>query len=316
MTVRRLRTNPPNPLFAESVLLALVSAFAYFVAYLYERGFAEAFGIPPELIDLKWTTVFAAGFGVLLAISCVTFISVVTKASRKLSDRSKRIVRTVTPYFVSVAIFLAVFGWSRASSLFLLMALTIASLESLKALVSLAVSAVRKRTSQSEAMTKEGAADELLAPLLGAPAWFVRLVLIMVGSLPIVMLSGRVKALDMRDFLVTANPTSQAVLRIYGDKIVTAQYDRAARTLIPVYHVLPLADTARTFTLERLPQVAPMCPHALPVPPEWVQEDSVAPKTIRGRIRKAVMRVLIKPQVGDPTRCSSYLKTLAQRPGT
>ena len=45
----------------------MLSAYAYTIAYLYERGYAEAFGIPPDLIDLRWTTFFSAAVSVVSA---------------------------------------------------------------------------------------------------------------------------------------------------------------------------------------------------------------------------------------------------------
>src|SRR5688572_6161313 len=55
------------PMFSEAMFLAALTGFGYAVAFAYEIGYANAYGIPAELVDIRLTSIFLAIFGMLLS---------------------------------------------------------------------------------------------------------------------------------------------------------------------------------------------------------------------------------------------------------
>ena len=50
--------------FSEVIFIALLTAISYWFAFLYEVGYLGAFGISPQLIQVKMETILISGFAI------------------------------------------------------------------------------------------------------------------------------------------------------------------------------------------------------------------------------------------------------------
>jgi hypothetical protein len=278
--LRPVSEQSTRPIFlTEGFVLAVLSAFSYLVAYIYENSYAAPFGIPPELIDLKWTTLFAAAsINALLALAVIATITVTAHASRTMSKTKQRLLGIVLPVGVAGVVSLYFMGLSRWR---------------LVALVLLIAVLMTAAFELVPPPAKSDTPSTFWRTLSPPPVWTVYAILTMMMTLVFAMFAGFGNALNTRDFLMTAGSPSQAVVRVYGDKIVTVQYDREAKALIPIYRVLPLTDSGRVFSLEHLPNVMPVCP------PISSPEDSSAT-----RLRQLLGSYILRDE--NLERCQRY----------
>ena len=77
--IHNIMSTEPNNLqrkwgFSEGITLALSPVVAYFLAYQYEVGYFEFFGVPTELITVDTTTLLDAITGIrLFQIKCLLY---------------------------------------------------------------------------------------------------------------------------------------------------------------------------------------------------------------------------------------------------
>jgi hypothetical protein len=282
---------------SDAFILATLSGFSYAAAYAFERGFAAKVGIPPELIDLRWTTIFGAAGAVFLG-------AVITVAAYRLPSAPSRIspvIRLVLTTLMIVPVFglvaFLILGLSRwklvlvgSVSLCILFVLVVALL---------ALWAGPQRSNIWSSKQLEEKTDDLLVAGIRVPGWVEVGAAWLLFSVPLAAVAGGVTAIDMQDFLVTnSGKAPQAVIRIYGDKIVTAELDRETQTLQPIYRILPLTDTGRVFTAERLRNYLPPCT------PVSAVRDSLSNRG--SRILTALQQYLA-PDFAEPhERCNRY----------
>jgi hypothetical protein len=248
---------------SDPFVLAVFSGFSYWLAYLYESGYAEAFGFPPELIDLRWTTIFAAGTVIIVAALAMAASAVVGRVQSKW-----RLFRSMSGamFSIGMVLVLVLFGivgishWRfvlLAWLLMLFLALVASLLEVAFHLISKFLRAEQLPSRRTEHNVDTRPIEMARLPI---PEWAFRLIGFMIIAGALAPFYSEARASDTEYFLVTtAEGAPQAVLRVYGDKIVTAELDRETRTLNPIYHILPVTDSGRVFTVEWLPNVVPLC---------------------------------------------------------
>lgn len=246
----------------------MLSAFAYSDAFLYERGYALAFGVPPELIDLRWATFFGLAFSFGLTLLAFGFMVVLSRKSPRRDSKWSRVVDAVAPVLLIEVIAVFILGFARWRLLLIFFALGLAT----TSLLETALWLVRSRAIGGDSQTKD---EAVRRALFRQPRWMIRALFLLGLSLPVAMFAGFGNAIDTTDFLVTSDSPPSVVVRVYGDKIVTAQYDRQAKAIIPVYRILPLTDSARVLTLVHFAKVMPVCP------PVTSEGDWIPVKTLR-----------------------------------
>lgn len=245
--------------FSEAVALAALSGFAYLEAYAFERGFASVFGIPSELIDLRWTALISAGSGVLLAAAAMGLLYFLPERPPEPRLRH-RAFRMLLVGGVSMLGMLVAFGWAQWRLLLVAYSLAAVVLILIESIGFFILERRRARKGATRVKSESDNDDSMMVVAgLRVSIWVVGALFLMVGGILSAFASGQGKALRMQDFLVTPDIHPQAVLRIYSDKIVTVELDRQTHTLNPIYRILPLTDSARVFTVERLTGVVPPC---------------------------------------------------------
>lgn len=237
-------------------MLGVVTVSGYAIAFAYEAGFAKARGIPLEFVDAKLPTIFLAIGGLALSLSWLYHLfnglTVFSRASnhplvRYLSGQNRLL-------FVTLA-FALVLGrqlwWITA---------ILASYIVISTIVMLIVP-LRTQRHVKGYLAKLAAADAAeikatdktialrLAKTVGASGYVLAYTL-----LTLILLSGAYgasSALSRHTFWVVPGKPEYVVLRIYGDRAVIAELDRAGHAIKPNYKVIALpAET--TFKSELL----------------------------------------------------------------
>lgn len=226
---------------SDSLLLGAFTGLSYFVAYCYERAYAQTFGFPPELIELRWPTVLGgAGTVVIVGLATVAFAFAADRLSRlargKFSTWTASVVDTLLAGFVAMVLPL-IFGLN------LRVAAAVAAFVVLLSIIATALglrrydSRIRSATSISNLRLVAAAA---------------------ILSIAFVVIHTRYSLAREKNFYVLAGTQPEVVARIYGDKLITVRLDARNRVLLPVYRVWPLAQTPR-LTKMTLGRITPVC---------------------------------------------------------
>jgi MFS family permease len=291
-----------NLSLSDPFVLAVFSGFSYWLAYRYESGYAEAFGFPPELIDLRWTTIFAAGTVIIVAALGMAAAAVIGRF-RFTSRLLRPVFETISAGTVGVLVLFGVVGISHwriallSWLVVLFLALVTSLLEAASYLISRSLRAEKPPSRETEHKVE---AKPIEVAGVAISQWAFASIGFMIIAGLLAPFYSEARASDTELFLVTtAEGAPQAVLRIYGDKIVTAELDRETRTLDPIYHILPVTDSGRVFTVEWLPNVVPLC-RAARAPDARLE----VPKSVRDFITSHV-----DPRAQDhEARCERYYK--------
>jgi hypothetical protein len=266
-TSKRLAARSP---FSDAVVLAALSGFTYLEAYIFEKAFADVFGIPSELIDIRWATIFAAGSGVLLAAAAMMalFLVIKRRPAAGVWHRTAWALLLGAAVTLPAAFVLGLARWREFVALYIVATLGGVLFTLVK---SDRDATKRSKVGESEPEKKEKGGDHgVVVAGFRFSVWAIYGAALLVNALLFAFWLGEANAENMREFMVMPSPRPQAVLRIYGDKIVTAELDRPTRTLNPIYHILPVIDTGRVFIIERLSGVV------LPCRPYGIPESSLA----------------------------------------
>lgn len=245
----------------EGIVIAAVPVAAYLAAFVYEAGYFTVFSIPLALVRVDLTTVFIA-LGALVAVLVFVFalantIYVLLPGSKGVIHRSVvRIIFVLSP----VVPFLVISGMRR-EQVFVVFAL--GSLVVMSLLVEFVFPLITQR--QQTTYTKKLEAQEeldrrirlprsLIGNRISRPAiWATYAILV---ALVLSFNVGQGTALRQEEFLVTLSPSDRVVLRIYGDTLILAPFDRATQEIQREFAIQPI-DKASELGL-RLERVGPL----------------------------------------------------------
>lgn len=245
------RTEPvsgqPNILVSEGLLVAAGPAIAYVGAFAYETAFCRAFRIPIAFITISLTTVliaFAALLILLLALFLLTNLGVIIGIDIR-SPIGRSLVRVSIPTLILLSLMLLYgralwrsWAWPVAIYVFFV------SLEfGLPLLTQRDKKSYREKLLAQEAI--EGRIDSLpsrLFRLLGPRTYWV-----FVGVVFAIFLlhsAGSAQARRQQEFLVVRSTPECVVLRIYGDRLICAPFNRATGEVEPIFSVIEYVHSA------------------------------------------------------------------------
>ena len=219
----------------EGIIIAASPILAYLYTFRYESAFASMFKIPLRLIELNLTTFFVM-VGTLAVVFFIVisfynliyqFIAVPFKKEEVIYGR----IISLTPLFFMFAADVYLFGWLWrfwVASLFVMF--LVAFFFFLFPLIS--------QRSKGSYLEKLRADDEYdaehaqglivtLARSVGYKHWYyffwLYVIFCIAGS------AGKAKAVKENEFFVLASSPNTVVLRIYGDRIICAPFNREDR---------------------------------------------------------------------------------------
>ncbi len=215
----------------DAVMLAVLSAFGYWIAYAYETGYASHFGYPTYFISPTLNIIVAAIASLAAAMVGLT-LPLLDALKTGDATRSKHARR-----FIFAAIFALLVGSLYVSSNYDWRVLW-------RVLFAVVIYFVYRWTSASEA--KHGVALPMSASL-----FFLALLaamLVHVGS----TFAGLMAAKDQRVFYFLTSKPDYAVVRIYDGVAVAVRYDTSKKAFTGDYVILKFGDELKDFGLKRV----------------------------------------------------------------
>ncbi len=232
----------------DGIVISVLTATAYLMAFAHEAGFAHAFAMPFDLIDLQlMPALFATLFSGVLVVALFQVVDLTTVLMTPTSGEHPALMR-LRPFLGLIAFAILVWmiggaavtgvvssilGWAVVMSLWVVLLPLL-----------LFRAAPRYRGILSTALW-QGSGYERATRVLFGPFWGATVLALC--SLVFVALSftaGYAGAKRQTAFYV-ANPTGKPealVLRIYGSRVITAEFVRSEHKVKRVYQVLNLGE--------------------------------------------------------------------------
>ncbi|OFV99504.1 MAG: hypothetical protein A3H28_08665 [Acidobacteria bacterium RIFCSPLOWO2_02_FULL_61_28] len=230
---------------------------AYVLTYVYEAGYCKFFGLPWEFISPNWTSVFIAT-GALLGLAMVLFVLVEplfiifgsSVVSGPIRRRLSRLSVVMLFCLTSTILFVRYWGYWIAPFLLLFF---FAFLEFV-----LPLATQRGKGTYVEKLEAQDAVDDRLESLTDVAAKRLGLsaftVLFLVFVLVVISYdAGLGAAMKQENFMVLEDTPDSVVLRIYGDRIIAAEFDRETKVVSRRFKIVSVDGTAL-----RLEKVGPL----------------------------------------------------------
>jgi hypothetical protein len=278
MSTSSPETTPDKPkdkktrLLSEGIMLALASAGAYLFAFFYEQGYTAYFEMPSQLINVSLVNILIFG---MMAITFVTFTFMMTntvwmllpKLHPYLAFHLPRILVAIC-FFVIYPILMFGFSgwriWILPLVFFSLMAFMTLILPLWGHKKAGNISQRYDAMMEAERNSKPDLTDKFAARF-GTVASFM--VAILIGLMIFTYWSGRAEAVNQRNFLVVNSVPEMVVLRIYGDNMICAPFNRETKEVQKSFIIIKAAEDPKlTFNLEEVGPLTPVKPLAKPSP--------------------------------------------------
>jgi hypothetical protein len=250
------QSNRTQTLISEGLLLAAIPVIAHSIAFLYELGYCQFFGIPTFLISISATAIFIAA-GTMLSIAWPIY-SIINLCSMLVDPLSTPLIRAVTRIFIVTVplialLFLFGLDWPELYTA----ALTVLFIVILEFGTPLLAQRGKGNFSEKLRYQEEFESQQKKSHLsnvfsrLGVSSAIVFVTLIY--SLFIAYSCGRAAAKKQESFLVLKETSNVAVLRIYGDNLVGAAYDGKSKKLTGEFLLRKVGDASSdSLTLQKI----------------------------------------------------------------
>jgi len=233
-----------------SLGVGVLSIGGYLLGFAYEKGYADYFGIPVQLIKLNLISIFLSIFW--LAAMMLIFIVYVNTGylllREKLREKRSVIFRAIIRLTPSVLFCAAVFYIYRNTSW---------RMEVLGAILSWPIYILLKefiapligQRGKGTYYQKMEAQEEKYKQMEFASIWDLitykrsaTITLYLVIAIPLFYVfanwAGMAEAREQKEFFVIKEPKPFVVLRIYGDKFICSSFDSKARTVEKTLYIL------------------------------------------------------------------------------
>lgn len=230
----------------DAILVSALTVTAYLTTFAYEVGAAQAFGIPVELIDMQLMPTLLAtllSLGVLVIVFIFAADPLFAVLSPPKAD-SHPLLKAIRPPFallvlafalwlVADSTMLPLFLWSIVPALVIFGVLPFV----MPLLLYRDVPGYVKKLRAS--YKDEGERQTPLNRVLfGSLGWMTHLSVLTIALMFLSLNAGYAKAKRQEVFLITNQQPETVVLRIYGERVITAEFVRAEKRVKRLYQVL------------------------------------------------------------------------------
>lgn len=245
----------------DAILISAGTGLIYAIAYVYEFGYCQHFGIPPNLISLSITTILVAGGAVAyfsftlfqLSFLFLPFIRFSSNPGERLHAWREFLLFT-TLIIVLGLLFGFIYGFSwKGFKIFLALLFILYTVVAATAALYLLYSFLRQKIAVGEPSKPTGISKT--APNYGLKsndpwdyieraigrnglAFVAALILLFAGA----YLAGNSEAARQSSFMFLEGRKNFAILRIYGDQVIAGEVDTDAKMLRPRYLLLRIAS--------------------------------------------------------------------------
>lgn len=237
-------------IISEGVLVAASSVLAYLLTFVYERGFCAVFGIPSEFIAPTLTSIFLTACALIPALivlySLADFIYVILPKRMRGGPEYWRMIYLVIFGFIA---WLEGYFTVKIFPIFFIMIVFFDF--GFPLITQRSHKGYRAKLEAQDKIDNEETLLGLIMQPLGA-GWRLFLVFILILTLLTYSL-GRKNAINQKDFLVI-NTLSQpyAVLRIYGDKLICASFNRETKEIQGSFLIFEISKSNLVLTVESI----------------------------------------------------------------
>ena len=252
----------PTFRLSEGIVLAGAPIAAYLFVFFFEKGVTSYFKIPLEFISISLVNVFILG-GLLFGAFLFFFLMLEVLTMLFPKRLNPHIFRALLP-LILVAVFVVIqiyffglAGWKYWIVL-LMMFLIFSGLQFLWPL--------KTQKDKSTYIEKLEGQEQIEARVIGfsdiiAIRFGRNIVLLIIFIILGILLSqsiGTAQAFNQSDFLVTNTSPEMVVLRIYGDSLICAPFDRGTKEVQNSFKVIKVSDSNLLLTLEKIGPLHPV----------------------------------------------------------
>ena len=258
-----------KPLLSEGIVVAATPVAAYLFTFAYEAGFCGYFGIPVEFIAFSLTNFFIATGAVFFVLIILYFLADVFLSGLARSGIDARYyvyILMILPWIVSLAIHVFVYGkiWREWIYLlyplgwfclvfFLLPLITQRDKKSYAEKLNANIERERELERVQPSLTR------LLVPRSGNVGQIVLWVVFCAWMLGEAFYTcGRASALKKKEFYVVNQRPACVVLKIYGENLICAAFDKKKKRIEKNFVVLKVGtDTKIQLRLDKIGPLRP-----------------------------------------------------------
>jgi hypothetical protein len=253
-------------LLTDGIVIAVATAFAYLATFLYEVGYCSSFHIPYALISPNTSTLLVAaaaiGWIFLTSANLLGFTTPLFRRAKK-GDTGWAILGYLA---VAAILWIKIYeptlkqtGWAILAvlAIFIGVPLVLIITRALILFLWRTVRRPKKPATEVSTQTSEAkqeyffSADEFLENWL--PQKVSRWILFIAGTLLFSFVVGDGNARTQKRFLITKGSPELVVLRIYGDVMIAATFDRTTKETLNGITVFSISEKKQLdFTNEKI----------------------------------------------------------------
>ena len=262
MTNKNTKENI-NWLF-QGLILTIIPAFAYLLAFTYELGYATFFNIPIELISLS-TTLFCLSFIGLGAMSVVSFylFNTIFKMIHRFTYKHPKIDRIATNWSVWVVVTVIIL-FLLAEPSFIEVYLIVFLLLIILAIIDFLVVPLFRKINEKLNEANQEYVTSLLSegPLVQFEQFLEIKMKTILSSIVILFLCtffmGISEGSQKQMFMVSDGKTQKIVLRIYGGNMILSDFDYNTNEISSSFTIQPVGQSEEIFTWKNVGKVKPL----------------------------------------------------------
>lgn len=239
------------PFLGEGILIAVLTAVGYAIAYYYEKGYKGYFLMPEDYIELNPTMIIRViGLTVVIGIFLfiiLDFISIHINQLRSLNRAVSSIVDEIIWLGVSYFFFMMLLGLNKYSLVSLLLFLPLISLVSfvIPLLTQRKIKGYRNKLEAAVKMEDEKSSNSLkglmysIRQRLGYKNFRLALYLVLIAAtIPNFSLLGEYNANAQTKFMIVEGNPKYIMVGTYKDYAVVAELDTKKKEVIPNYKLI------------------------------------------------------------------------------
>jgi len=246
-------------LLSEGIFLALVTVSGYFFAYLYEEGYASHYGMPSDLITITPGNVFR--FSVLFILFLLVVLIFANWVTAQLPRHIHPYLSLHLPRYIALILVMGLMFYPALKSLGAVYVSILVGFPILWGLVVFVGPLIEHRRSGklSSRYDEEIRIAEAKAGYLADFAlrrfgrhWSL-VVVLFVAAFFAVLIGGDLEAAQREDYFVTNTVPETVVIRVYGDNIICAEFDRKKKQVLPNFRIFKIgSDSGFEMSLEHI----------------------------------------------------------------
>ncbi|MEA3490148.1 MAG: hypothetical protein U9R44_07440 [Candidatus Omnitrophota bacterium] len=247
----------------DTIIIAAAPFMGYLFAFAFESGYAQFFKFPVQFITIGLSQVLLTIFilwGVFLML--FWFVELISSAVPKNRYFLSHSIERFIPLFGLLMGYSLLYGWSTETRVVIALILGLGFIEFIVPLITQG----DKKCYEDKLEAEEGASWEFrekrgafsvrLVKIFGQK--YIMFILNVVILIVFTRLLGQIYASRTETFPVPLKSPDSVVLRIYGDKLICAKFNRKEKTIEPVFSIYNTTDPLRQEL--RLEKVGPLKP--------------------------------------------------------